>query len=298
MSILTKFLILTLTVLTLYSQELLCTVNVRAPSVQGIDKSVFQQMQRDIYQFMNNNKWTQHKFKQQEKIKCSLTIIINNVPTPDRFEGTMQVQVRRPVYNSTYETLTLNFIDKNFAINYVPFQTLRFTTTTYENNLVSILTFWGYMILGFDYDSFGKAAGVPFFQTAREILNLAQDSGERGWRAMDGTYTRYWLVENMLNDSYKEIHNVYYKYHREGLDIMAEDVNLGRENILAALKILQRLFLSNPNIIVANTFIDAKSNELVNIFKNADPAQKTQFLALMRSLDPANMNRYEKIKEK
>ncbi len=285
--------------LSAYAQELLCTVRVQAPNVQGIDRTVFKQLEREVYQYMNQNQWTNDKFAQNEKIKCSLTIIITNVPSVDRFEGTMQIQVVRPVLNSSYQTVTLNFIDKNFAINYVPFQTMRFSVNTYVNNLTSILNFWAYMILGIDYDTFGKRSGLTYFQQAREVLNLAQaNSPERGWNAVDGTYTRYWLMENFLNSSYQELHDVYYIYHRKGLDVMHKDVNGGREEILRSLKLLQKVFLSNPNIIVHNVFVDSKSNELITMFQDAFPAQRTEFIRIMKQLDPANANKYEKINKR
>lgn len=277
------------------AQELNCFVQIQAPNVQGIDRSVFKQMENDITRYLNQNKWTKDEFAPHERIKCQITITINKVPSIDRFEGSMQIQVIRPVYNSTFESVILNYQDKDFNVNYTPFQTMQFSPTTYVSNLTSILNFWAYMILGFDYDSFGKGDGIPYFQQAQQMLNIAQESGEKGWNAMDGTNNRYWIVENMINSSYNTIHEVYYLYHRKGLDQMYQNVEMGREAVLNALEKLRQLYLQNPNIIIAKVFTTSKVQELTQMFRQATPQQKQRFLSIMRTLDPGNMQYYERI---
>lgn len=276
-------------------QELNCMVQVQAPNVQGIDRTIFRQMENDITRYLNQNKWTDDEFAPQERIKCQITITLNKVPSVDRFEGSMQVQVIRPVYNATFESVILNYQDKDFQVNYVPFQTMQFSPTTYVSNLTSILNYWAYMILGVDYDSFGKGDGIPYFQKAQQMLNLAQEGGEKGWNAMDGTNNRYWLVENFLNSSYNAIHDVYYTYHRKGLDQMYQDVQKGRDAVLETLNQLRTLFLQNPNIILAKVFTTSKVQELTQMFMQATPQQKQQLLEIMRVLDPGNMRFYEQI---
>lgn len=280
------------------AQELNCTVNIQRPNIQGIDPSLFQNMQKEIFEFMNLRKWTQDDFKPEERIKCMINIVFTNgSPGGDRFEGTMQVQVTRPVLNSNYETVTLNFQDRDMRINYVPFQTVQFSENSYVNNLSSILTFWGYVILGTDYDTFGKDAGTEFYEKARNIMNLAVPSGEPGWQAMDGNRSRYWLVENLLNNSYVGFRKAYYSYHREGLDVMHEDVMKGRRAVLAALEEVERVFAQNPNLFIIRVFTDAKANELIPMFKKAEPTDKQKFVRIMSRLDPNNASKYNSVME-
>ncbi|MBX3102030.1 MAG: DUF4835 family protein [Bacteroidetes bacterium] len=279
-------------------QELNCTVNIQKPNIQGIDPSVFQNMQKEIFEFMNLRKWTQDDFKAEERIKCNINIVFTNgSPGGDRFEGTMQIQVIRPVLNSNYETVTLNFQDRDMRINYVPFQTVQFSENTYINNLSSILTFWGYVILGIDYDTFGKDAGTEFFEKARNIMNLAVPGGEPGWQAMDGNRNRYWLVENLLNNSYASFRSAYYGYHRQGLDAMHEDVVKGRKAVLSSLETVEKVFTQNPNLFIIRVFTDAKGNELIPMFKKADPADKQKFIRIMSRLDPNNASKYNSVME-
>jgi hypothetical protein len=282
----------------LHAQELNCTVNIQKPNIQGIDPMVFQNMQKEIFEFMNLRKWTQDDFKAEERIKCNLNIIFTNgSPGGDRFEGTLQIQVIRPVLNSSYETITLNFQDRDMRINYVPFQSVQFSENTYINNLSSILTFWGYVILGMDYDSFGKDAGTEYFEKARNIMNLSVSAGEPGWQAMDGNRNRYWLIENLLNNSYSSVRGAFYAYHRQGLDIMHEDVVKGRKVVLASLESIERVFNQNPNLFIIRVFTDAKANELIPIFKKAEPADKQKFIRIMSRLDPNNASKYNSVME-
>jgi hypothetical protein len=271
-------------------------VSVQAPTIQGIDPTILQQFQRDVMQYMNQRRWTTDQFEEREKIKCAITIIITALPSNDRFEGTAQITATRPVYNSTYETQVFNFMDKQFRCNYVPFQNFEFSENTFVNNLVSQLNFYAYMILGFDYASFSNRGGIPIFQKAQNMVNLAQNANEAGWRAMDDAHrSRYWLAENVLNNSYSTIHDIIYRYHREGLDKMESDVNAGRAVILETLLELQKLFNNNPNIFVIRAFLDAKNIELAQIFKKAFPEEKQKFLRIMEQLDPDKMSQYEAI---
>ena len=289
------FLLSVLLCLSVHAQEFVCRVQLLTPTIQGVDRNIINQLQQDILQYMNNRKWSNDKFEVNERIKCSMTITITGLPSPDRFEGTMQVQVIRPVYNSSYETLLLNFQDRDFKINYVPFQALEYSENSYVNNLTSILNFYASVILGMDYDSFSKGSGIPFFQRAQNILNLAANAGEPGWKAFDNTRNRYWLVENLLNNSYGLIHDIYYRYHREGLDKMESDINSARGKILECVLDLQKLFVQNPNIYIVQVFIDSKSDELTRIFKKAQPNEKQQFIRVMEQVDPSNLNNYKSI---
>jgi hypothetical protein len=291
---------LLLSVLHLQSQELFCRVNIQAPNITGIDKNILNQMQQDITQYMNNRKWSNHNFEPNERIKCIINIVITGLPSADRFEANATIQATRPVYNSTYETVTFNFQDKSFNFNYLPTQNLVFSETNYENNLVTLLNFYAFVILGMDYDTFSPLGGTPFFQRAQNMINLAASSGESGWRAFDGDgrRNRFWLIENLLNNSYKNFRTAIYKYHREGLDKMESDVNAGREKVVEAIEDIQKVHIQNPNIFLTQVFFETKNQELVNILKNAFPEIKQRFLRAVEITDPARMNTYSTINQK
>jgi len=281
----------------LIAQELLPTVSIQAPGIQGIDRTVLQQMQQDIQQYLSNNRFSDDAFMPNERIKCFLNIVITALPSPTRFEGTMQVQAIRPVYNSTYETLTLNFNDPDFRINYSPTQTLQFSENAYIDNLTALLNFYAYLIIGIDYDSFGTEAGMPFFQRGQQILNLAAaNSSEPGWQP-GGNFlrSRYWLLENLLNSSYKEFHVIMYRYHREGLDKMHEDAQAAREKVLMTLANLASFQQSQPNSILVRAFMDAKNTELMQVFQKAPVDQRQRFVAVMKQVDPTNYSVYESL---
>lgn len=281
----------------LCAQELLPVVNIQAPGIQGIDRTLLQQLQRDITQYLSTNRFSEDAFAPNERIKCLINIVITGLPSPTRFEGTMQVQAIRPVYMSTYETLTFNFNDPDFRIEYSATQTLQFSENTYLDNLTALLNFYAYMILGADYDSFGPEAGIPFFQKAQQILNLAAaNSAEPGWQP-GGNFlrSRYWILENLLNNSYKAYHGLIYRYHREGLDKMYKDPTAAREVLLEVLQGMVKFSQENPNSTLVRLFVDTKSTELMQIFRKSTAEQKQRFVAAMRLIDPNNLSVYENL---
>ncbi len=279
-----------------FTQEMWVSVSVSAPQFQS-DKAVFDDMQKNITEYMNNRKWTGDKFQNEERIKANMVILINERPEIERFKGTLQLRVVRPVFNSTYETVLLDIQDKNFVANYVPFQTLEFSEQSYIDNLTATLNFYAYIILGFDYDTYSLNGGAEFFNKAQNMVSLAQNSKEPGWNSFDDQKSRYWLSQNLISASFKQVHNVMYVYHRQGLDIMEKDMNKARQNILGTIKEMQKLNQQNPGSYIARIFCDAKDMELVGIFKKAFTHEKQQFLASMETLDPPGKNAYEKIME-
>lgn len=285
---------------TLNAQELFCTISVQSPAITGIDKNILNQLQQDITQYLNNRKWTNHNFEPNERIKCRINLVINGLPSPDRFECIATIQAVRPTFNATYETVTFNFQDKNFNFNYLPTQNLVYSETNYENNLVTLLNFYALVILGIDYDTFGEMAGTPFFQRAQNMINLASSSGETGWRAFDGDgrRNRYWLIENLLNNSYVNFRKAIYKFYRLGLDVMHEDPNKGREKIVESIEDIQKVHQQNPNIFLTQVFFETKNQELVNIMNSAFPELKQRFLRAVEVCDPARMNTYQAILQK
>jgi hypothetical protein len=280
----------------LQAQELQCAVNVTAPTV-GSDQTVYPQMQDAITKYVNFRKWTDLKFEPQERIKCRMQLIINERPEVDQFRATLQVQLIRPVYNSDYESMVLNIQDKDVNFKFVPFTALEFNENQYFDELTSILNFYCYILIAFDQETFELGGGAAVFQKAQQVVNLAGNSGGAGWRNFDGTRNRFWLVTEMQDNSLKQMHNVLYVYHRQGLDQMEKNMNVGRAAVLGALRELQKLNQRYPAKYITRVFITAKSNEIVDIFRKGNMAEKAELIRIMSEVDPANASDYEKINQ-
>jgi len=277
------------------AQEFNMRVTVQAaPTFQG-DQTVLRQLEQDLTRYINDRKWTQDEFLPEERINGSFTLLIENRPNPDLFEGSIQVLSLRPVFNSMYETASLSFNDRDGNFKYVGQQALDFSENAYTSNLTSMVNFYVFMILGFDYDTFSPNGGDPWFRRAQNVANVAAPEREKGWGFSDGTRTRYWLLENMQNNTLKEIRKIMYDYHRKGLDKMAEDLEEGRKEILEALKLLQKLNKQNPQAYIIRVFCDTKKLEITDIFKSAGDAQKAQMLTIMSEIDPSNLNTYNRV---
>lgn len=295
-----KLLILVLIIFSstlLYAQELRCNVTVSANRIQGANRQLFRTMQSDIYEFMSNRKWTDHVYTYDERIRCNILIRLDEQISADEFKGSIQVQLTRPVFNSSYETTILNIKDNDFHCRYQEFQPLEFNETSNRDNLTNILAFYAYVILGFDYDTFSPEGGTPYFEKAQAIVNNSQNAREKGWKAFESERNRYWLVENVLNKSYSGFRSCMYAYHRQGLDIMSAQPEEGRANIAEALRDIQSVFRRRPSLYILQIFFDAKSDEIVNIFSKSFPDERQRVLAILNEVDPSNGSKWEKIAE-
>ncbi|MFV0266733.1 MAG: DUF4835 family protein [Draconibacterium sp.] len=284
-------------VFTAFAQELRCNVTVSARGIQGSNQNLFRTMQSDIYDFINNRKWTEHVYGYDEKIRCNILIRLDEQVSADEFKGSIQVQLTRPVFNSSYTSTVLNIKDNDFHCNYVEFQPLEFNETSNRDNLTNILAYYAYIILGFDYDTFSAEGGTEFFQKAQSIVNNSQNARERGWKSFESERNRYWLTENILNKSYSSFRSCMYSYHRDGLDIMSDRVEEGRANIANSLRDIQKVFRRRPSTYILQIFFDAKADELVNVFSKSFPDERSRVLAILNEVDPSNGSKYEKIKE-
>ena len=277
------------------AQELRCNISISAQKIQGANKTVFETMQSDLYEFMNNRKWTDHQYAMDERIECNFFINLDEQISSDQFKGSIQVQARRPVFNSSYETILLNIKDNDFDAKYVEYQTLEFNETSNKDNLTNILAYYAYIVLGMDYDSFSPDGGTEYFQKAQAIVNNSQNAVQKGWKAFESERNRYWLVENILNKSYAGFRNCTYQYNRQGLDLMADKPEEGRAAIAESLKSIQKVFRSRPSLYILQVFFDAKSDELVNIFSKSFPDERNRVMAILNECDPSNGSKYEKI---
>ncbi len=281
------------------SQELYCNVQVSAQKIQGSNREVFQSMQRDIYEFMNSMVWTDNLFSFSERIECNILINLDEQLSADEFRGTLQVQLRRPVFNTTYESTVLNFVDNNFQFRYVEFQPLEFNPNSHTSNLVSVLAYYAYLLIGMDFDTFSPNGGTPYFQIAEKIVTNAQNAPEAGWKPYDGSRNRnrYWLVKNILDNEYSGVRQFVYLYHIRGLDRLESDITRARTEIYESLKQLQVVYRRRPDpfMYYMTIILDAKADEIVNIFSQAFPEEKNRVVQILTEIDPANDSKYQKI---
>lgn len=281
-----------------YTQELRCNVQVVSSRVQGTNKQVFQTLQKEIYEFMNNQAWTNHVYTNEERIECNILINVSNY-AGDEFYATIQVQSRRPVFNSSYNSPIINFKDNDFTFKYVEFEPLEFSLNEHRSNLTSVLAYYAYIILGFDYETFAPNGGTPYFQKAEQIVNNAQNAREKGWKAFESRKNRYWLVENMLSSEYSGIRDFLYQYHRLGLDAMSEEPAQGRAQVAESLEYLQKIYRRKPDpfLFLIQFIMDAKNEEFVNIFSESFPSEIDRVYAILAEIDPTRIDKYKKIKE-
>lgn len=282
-----------------HAQELNCNVQISAQRIQGSNRQVFETMQRDIYEFMNSTVWTNHVYSYAERIDCNILINLNDQLSADEFRGTIQIQLRRPVFNTTYNSTMLNFIDNSFQFRYVEFQPLEFDPGTHRSNLVSVLAYYAYIILGVDYDSFSSLGGSEFFQIAEKIVSNAQNAPEQGWKPYDASRNRnrYWLVKNMLDKEYEGVRKFIYEYNINGLDKMESRITEARTSMVESLRMLQEVYRRKPDpfMYALQIVLEAKSDELVNIYSEAFPEEKSRVMQILTEIDPGNKNKYEKI---
>lgn len=277
------------------AQELLCKVDINTQQVSGTDKRVYDNMRTQIYEFVNNRKWTTETFRNEERIDCSILINITERLGTDEFNATLQIQTRRPVFGSSYNSVLLNFIDNDVHFRFAEGQQLEYSENTYISNLTSILAFYAYMVVGLDYDSFSLNGGTPYFQKALLIANNAQGSDERGWKAFDGTRNRYWMINNMLDAPFIPLRECMYSYHRKGLDVMYQNTAAGRKVILESIESLQKVHNVKQLSFSLQVFFNAKADEIINIFIAAQPEEKTKIMEVLGVIDPTNNNKYQKI---
>jgi len=279
------------------AQELNCLVIVNADQIQNTNSQIYTTLQNSIMEYMNNTKWTNQDYKPQERIECAITLMISEQPSTNTFKGSIQIQASRPVYNSTYKTPTLNFNDNNLAFDYTEFESLDFNENSFESNLVSILTFYAYTILGIDADTFSQNGGDEYHRKAENIVNLAQQSGYSGWNRIDGNQTRYQLNENMLSSSYQDFRDVLYAYHRNGLDTMSENKKEAKKNIGESLKKLESIYKRRANAYLLRVFMDTKSDEISEIFSDGPRVNNAASLKeMLLKIYPTLNEKWDKIK--
>jgi hypothetical protein len=277
------------------AQELNCKVVVNADQIETQDRRVFRDMELAFSQFLNTRKWTDDQYRTEERINCNLIITISQMPSIGSFFATVQIQSARPIYNSTYESLILNFADREWQFEYVESLPLEFNENVFLSNLTSMLAYYAYIIIGLDYDSFSELGGTPHFQRALNIVNNAQQANRPGWNSLGNNRNRYWLIENLTNPQMVEIRRGLYTYHRLALDDFNKDPDAARQKILGVLRNVKRVRDINPSAILVISFFDAKADELVNIFSDGAVQVKREAFDILTATDPSKRDKYQRI---
>lgn len=276
------------------AQQLNCTVTVNSQKLSNANQQVFKTLETSLNEFVNKTAWTNQTYSQNEKINCSMYItILSN--SSDQFSASIQVQSSRPIYNSSYATPVLNYNDKDFSFRYTEFENLVFNPTVFESNLVSVISFYSYIILGMDEDTFALEGGDPNFEIAQNIANVAQQGGSKGWSQIDGNQNRYFLINDMLSPTFSAIRKTTFDYH-SGLDTMAKDSKASKEKIKSSLLHLGKLNSSKPNAFLTRIFLDAKSDEILSIFSGGPSIAVSDLIDSLNKTSPLNSSKWELIK--
>jgi len=282
------------------AQEFNCEVSIVTEAkveVSTADKAVLDRLETSIFEFMNNQEWTSDNFEIEERVNCQIQLQIKGIPFYGNFSCSMQIQSSRPAFHSSYNTTMFNFQDDNVEISFTGESPLILPSNGYRDNLSSILGFYGYFILGMDYDSFSLKGGSPYFTLAQQIVANAQSSGNAGWQTNEkgNKRNRYWLVDNIQQQLFEPLRICNYEYHRLGIDKLYGNKVEGRKAITAALKKLNKISTVRPNSVNLLNFIQAKVNELKNLYIDADTKEKMEVVNLLKRIDPANSSKYEQI---
>lgn len=281
----------------LFAQELNFNIIINSDRARTQETSIFEDMKANFEQFLNGRNWTSDQFQPLEKIKGNILITINDMPQMGVFNATVQVQTVRPVHGTNYESMVLNFIDRNWSFEYQPSQPLEFNRFSFLSNISSLLAYYAYITLGFDYDSFSLKGGDPYFEIANNIVNNAQQSPRPGWsQSTSDRRNRYWLINDIYTSSvFAPIREAVYLYHRKGLDLLLSNPQEAYTNMVEAIRLVAAANTEQPNSIFTIAFIDAKGEEISKILKKAPAELKAEAVSLLLKIDPNNAKRYNDI---
>ncbi len=289
------FLLVATAVFSSQAQELNCTVSIDAAQTGQPNLQIFKTLETQLREFVNNTKWTDKEYKNQERIDCNMSLIISQYDG-DTFTGTIQIQSSRPVFASTYDSPVYNYIDKQLSFSYKEFEPLNFNINSFGNNLVSVVAFHIYTVIGLDADTYTLNGGTPYFEIAKQITNTAASSNYTGWKATDGNQSRYRYNDALISSVYKDFHDVMYEYHREGMDIMAANQKDAKVKIADAINKLKGINDRRPNSYLVRTFFDAKSDEIQAIFSGGPQVDITKLVENLNKLAPTKRSNWSEIK--
>ena len=288
------------------AQELNCRVTILHDKITGVDAQVFSGMQKSITEFMNTHKWTTDEYDPTEKIDCNILINLvgNNLNNdPEDYSANISIQATRPVYNTTYTSKLIDYMDKDVAFKFSPYNPLHFDdnqvtgTDPLSGNLTAILAYYAYLVIGLDYDSFSPTGGTNYLKKAQNVVNNAPDGkGISGWKSVESTHNRYWIIDQMMNTRFTDVRKYWYTLHREGLDSMYAKPNEARSRILANIKKLYDVNRENPSSVYMQFFFNAKSEEIIHLLSLAPKNERSQYITLLDALDVPNAAKYNALR--
>lgn len=277
------------------AQELNCTVTVNSDKVGQTNQQVFKTLERSLNDFMNKTKWTSRVYKEQERINTRMFITVSEYES-NRFSADIQIQSSRPVFNTNYETPIFNYKDNQFNFQYIEFEPLAFNLNSFDSNLVGVMAYYAYVILGLDADSFALEGGTEYYKKAQSIVTQAQGSNASGWSQSTSERTRFELIDNILSNTYREFRVAMYNYHRKGMDVLADNNSAGKQVISGSIRLFGTLAKRRSNAFLVQTFFDAKSEEIRNVFSDGPKVDVVKLKETLNNVAPFYSSTWNKIK--
>ena len=278
-----------------FSQELFCNLQVNSSQIQTSDRRVFNSLQKDLYEFINNTKWTNAKFTNEERIECSILINVRKKISNDEYEGSINIQSTRPIYGTSYKSNVFNFVDNNFRFNYLEYQSIDYNPNSHGSNLTAVMAFYVNIILGIDFSTYSENGGYEYFNNALKIVNNAQNAPESGWKAFESDRNRYWLAYDLMDSRYANYLTTMYSYHRLGMDKLSEEPEDARFEITESLESLKSIYRENPSAFLLKIFFDAKNEEIIKIYSESFPNERARIVNTLVEIDPTNSSKYQTI---
>lgn len=276
------------------AQELNCKVSINFDRITNANPQIFKTLERSLTDFINKTRWTNQTFKDNEKIECSMLINLSGYNS-DQFSGTIQVQSSRPIFNSSYTSPVFNYNDKDFNFRYLEFETLFFNPNSYDSNLVSVIAFYSYMMMGLDADTFTLKGGDQYYELAQNVAILAQQGGSKGWNQSDGNQSRYFLINDIRSNTFSAYREALFQYH-SGMDVMADNQKQAKEQVKTSINTLSTIYNSRPNAFLTRIFFDAKSDELVSIFSGGPSIAVADLVENLNKISPLNSSKWGNIR--
>lgn len=283
----------------LTGQELNLKVIVNAPNINKADPATFVQLEQAMTEFMNTSEWTEDSFEPEERIEGTIQINITEEISVTDFKADLLIQTARPVYNSTYSSPILTIIDKNIVFKYQDNQPIEQSDNAYFDNLSSVLSFYAYLIIGYDYDTFSQNGGDPYFKRAQNVVQSipsARSGDNSGWEVQGDERNRFNKVDNMFNPRMQSFRSAYYEYHRKGLDMMYENPDRSRAVMASAITAMGQVNQSYPNAVTLQMFADAKRQEIIDVFTVAPKGEKGKVADILMKIDPTRADQYRILK--
>ncbi len=280
---------------TLTAQEMNCQISISTPGMSDTERQIMQTLRSELSEFVNQSNWTNLNFDTRERIEASIQITIEERIGGDEYRASISVQSRRPVFQTAYSSPVFNHRDRDFEFRYRESEPLEYADNAFMSNLTAVVAYYVYMIIGFDFDTFAPLGGTPYFERAQSIVNMAQNAPNRGWKSFENQRNRYWLVENVLNNTHRQIRQSMYVYHRQGFDRMTDNMDLARSEVLEAMEMLQKAHRERPGSLLMQTIMTAKSDELVHLFSEAPSMEASKASEILSEIDPSNSAKYRQI---